>query len=77
MSCEHGGHHGGHRRGHHGCGCGCGHHHGDSCGCGQHNHFQRRFWTKEEQIAQLELYLENLQEEAKAVQERIAAMKGE
>ena len=77
MSCGHKGHHGGSHRGHHGWGCGCGRHHGESSGCGQRGHFQRRFWTKEEQIAGLERYLESLQEEAKAVQERIAEMKGE
>lgn len=77
MGCGHKGHHGGRHRGHHRRERGCGHHHGESCGCGQHGHFQRRFWTKEEQIAGLERYLESLQEEARAVQERIVEMKGE
>lgn len=67
--CE--GHHGGwHGRGHHG-----GHRHGGGCGCGQHRGFRRRFWTKEERIAWLESYLENLQAEAQAVEEKIAKMK--
>ena len=66
-------------RGHHGssCGCGCGTrgHHGGSCGCSCGGHsFGRRFITKEEQIAQLEEYLDNLQKEAQAVQEHIAKL---
>jgi hypothetical protein len=84
MSCGHGGHHhggrhggphhGGWHRGHqHGCSCGC----GGSCECGGSSHFRRRFWTKEEKIAWLEQYLADLREEAKAVEERIAAMNGE
>jgi hypothetical protein len=71
MCCRTESHHG--RGRHHGgscdCGCGCG------CGCGGHSHFGRRFLTKEEQIARLEQYLESLQTEAKAVEERIAALK--
>ncbi len=68
MCCEPESHHGGrHWR----------HHHGDSCGCGGHFRFGPRFWTKKEKIAWLEEYLESLQEEAKAVEERIAALKGE
>ena len=73
MNCGHRGHHGDGHRSHHDCGCGQrGHHHGGFCGC-----FERRFWTKEEKIARLESYLESLQTEAQAVQERIAEMKGE
>jgi hypothetical protein len=49
--------------------CGC---HGDS---GDEFHFERRFVTRSERIAQLEAYLEDLQAEAQAVQERIAEMK--
>lgn len=64
---HHGGRHGGHR---HGRSCGC----GGSCECGGPSHFRRRFWTKEEKIAWLEQYLADLREEAKAVEERIAAM---
>lgn len=75
--------HKGHRGGWHqgpGCGCGChgGHRHGGSCGCGGgQTHFGRRFWTKEEKVAWLEQYLADLQAEAQAVEEHIAAMKGE
>jgi hypothetical protein len=54
-----------------------GHHHGCSCGCVGPFRFGPRFWTKKEKIAWLEEYLEGLQEEAKAVEERIAALKGE
>jgi len=36
-----------------------------------------RFWTKEEKIAWLEQYFRGLQEEAKAVEERIVALKEE
>ena len=64
-------------RDHHGgsCGCGCGArgHHGGSCGCGGHS-FRRRYVTKEEKIAQLEEYLDSLQKETQAVQERIAKL---
>jgi len=68
MCCESKSHHGGWHRGHrHGC----------SCGCGGPFRFGRRFWTKKEKIAWLEEYLEGLQEEAKAVEERIAALKVE
>jgi hypothetical protein len=71
MGCETRGHHG-HGRRH--CGCGQGHH-GGSCGCGAG--FGRRFLTKEEKIAGLQEYLENLQKEAQAVEERIAELKGD
>ena len=73
MYCGHGTHH-------HGDQCGCGrrrHHHGGSCGCGTPFHGRRRFWTKEEQIARLEGYLEDLEKEAQAVNEQIAEMTGE
>jgi hypothetical protein len=72
MDCGHKHHHGDH--------CGCGgrrHHHGDFCGCGTPFHGGRRFWTKEEQIARLERYLEGLEKEAQAVKEQIAEMTGE
>jgi len=54
-----------------------GHHHAAlcACGCGGPVHFGRRFVTKEEQAAWLERYRESLQEEAQAVEERIAALK--
>ena len=70
MCCESESHRGGWHRGHrHGCSCGC--------GCGGHSRFGPRFWTKKEKIAWLEEYLEGLREEAQAVEERIAALKGE
>jgi hypothetical protein len=84
MYCGHGGHHpGGRHGGHPHAGWHRGHRHADSCGCGGSDecggpsHFRRRFWTKEEKIARLEQYLADLREEAKAVEERIAAMNGE
>ena len=70
----------GHRhRGHAGWGCGCrrhGHHGGD-CGCGGHQPMKRRFWSREEKIAWLEHYLQDLQNEAQAVKERLAALQAE
>ncbi|MDY7075779.1 MAG: hypothetical protein SXV54_02535 [Chloroflexota bacterium] len=72
MCCEsEGHHHGGKHRGHHPG------HRGGSCCCGAHSDFGPCFWTKEEKIARLEQYLADRQEEVKAVQERIAALKGE
>ena len=65
--CGHESYHGGFRRGHHhagGCGCGCQSRAGMSL-------------SKEEQVAWMERYLENLQVEAKGVEERIAQMKEE
>lgn len=61
----------------HVAGCRCGHHPAGSCTCGQPMRFGRRFWAKEEMIAWLEGYLEDLREETKAVEERIAEMKGQ
>ena len=75
MHCETRSHHG---RGRCHCGCGQGHHGGScDCGCGCGGGFGRRFLTKEEKIAGLEEYLESLQKEAQAVEERIAELKGE
>jgi hypothetical protein len=75
MCCEHRGHrsHWGHHALSHRSWCGC--------GCGQGGHgagipFRRRFRTREERAAWLEEYLQELQAEAKAVEERIARMKG-
>ena len=69
MSCEHKHQH---HKGHH-CGCqrGC------QCGCHGRHHAGPTFWTKAEKIAWLEEYLEELQAEAKAVQERIDALNSE
>jgi purine nucleoside phosphorylase len=64
MCCESEGRHGGHHRG--GCGCGC--------GCSTSG---PAFWTKAEKIARLEQVLADLVEETKAVEARIAALKGE
>ncbi len=61
MCCETEGHHGGH-------------HHGGCCGCSPSG---PAFWTKAEKIARLEQVLADLQEETKAVEARIAALKGE
>ena len=75
MHCETKSHHG-HGRRH--CGCGQGHHGGScGCGCGCGGGFGRRFLTKEEKIAGLQEYLENLQKEAQAVEERITELQGE
>lgn len=54
------------------------HHHGGSCacGCGSPGHFQRRFRSREEIVTDLERYLEDLRQEAVAVEERIAELKG-
>ena len=76
MCCAHGSHH----SHHHGESCGCsGHesHHGASRYCGGHFHPGPFFWTKAEKIAWLEEVLAGLQEETKAVEGRIAALKGE
>jgi hypothetical protein len=54
-----------------------GYRHGGSCACDWPYHFGPRFWTKEEKVAWLEQYLEGLQEEAKVIEERIAALRGE
>lgn len=48
-----------------------------ACGCEQGHHIKRHFLTKEEKIARLETYLHDLQTEAQAVQEHIAALKRE
>ena len=77
-----------HRHAEHECNCGC--HEGEcdkhqdrresECGCHEgsesmETHFERRFVTRAERIAQMEAYLKDLQTEAKAVEERIAEMK--
>lgn len=65
MCCTTGRHHHGRRGQHH------------LCACGGHTpqHFQRRFMTQKQQIARLEEYLKDLQEEAKAVEEHIDELK--
>ena len=47
-------------------------HHG-----GGHADIRPCFWTKKEKITWLEAYLEDLQTEAKSIEERIAALKAE
>jgi hypothetical protein len=65
-----------HDRGRHHCGCGQRHYDG-ACGCGCSEGFGRRFLTKEEKTAELQEYLEALQKEAQAVEERVTALKGQ
>jgi hypothetical protein len=76
MCHEHHGHHGHEEarmchehRGHAG-GCCC-----EGGGCGPDFPFRRRFPTRAERIARLEEYLQELQAEVQAVQERLAEMK--
>jgi hypothetical protein len=55
--------------------CGCDENrHRCSCGCDDSSHFERRFFTKEEKIAELQQYLESLRMEIKAVEEYIATL---
>ena len=69
--------------GHHSTDCGCGGHHGHHAHGfeGQHHGrgfgpgFKRRFISKEEIIARLKEYLNNLQAEAKGVEEHIAELR--
>jgi hypothetical protein len=70
MCCESRGHHEG-KRPHRG------HHRGGSCCCGGHSCLGPGFWTRAEKVAWLEQVLEGLREEVQAVEERIAALKGE
>ena len=66
------------------CDCGSeheGHHHRCGCRCCCHGDpgepersFWRRFTTREERIAKLQAYLQDLRAEAQAVEERIKAM---
>jgi hypothetical protein len=55
----------------HECSCGC---EGDGgCDCGGYaGHFERRYQTKAEQIAELEEYLDELKTEVQAVEEHLA-----
>ena len=50
---------------------------GALCGCGCGSHAWRRFQTREETVGRLERYLQDLQKEAQAVEERLAALKAE
>ena len=51
-------------------GCGC----SEGC-CGDGGHFQRRYRTKEEQIAAMETYLGELKLEVQAVEEHLAELR--
>jgi hypothetical protein len=60
--------------------CGCGMHHHrreDPCGCGMHGYghgYRRRFFTKAEKVEKLKSYAEELENELKAVEEKIKEM---
>lgn len=52
------------------CDCGCG------CECSANGgHFERRYQTKAEQIAELEVYLSELKTEIQAVEEHLADLR--
>ena len=51
--------------------------HAAACGCGCETHAWRRFPTEAETLGRLERYLQDLQKEAQAVEERIAALQAE
>lgn len=56
------------------CDCDC--HSEGGCGCGCHGgHFERRYQTKAEKIADLEGYLTDLKLEVQAVEEHLADLK--
>ena len=60
------------------CGCDCdsGCECGDTCECACHTgHFERRYQTKAEKIAELESYLGQLKLELQAVEEHLADLK--
>ena len=53
-------------------GCGC----GGSCGCGGHEHAaQEVYLTREEYIARLEQYLEDLKAEIRSVEAELAELR--
>ena len=66
----------GESKGHHG-GRHWGHHHRGRCACGCESGLGAAFWSEKEKIAWLEESLEGLQEQVKAVQDRISALKGQ
>ena len=55
--------------------CGCHSEHACGCGCGCSGHFERRYQTKAEQIADLEAYLHDLKLEVQAVEEHLADLR--
>ena len=59
-----------------GCDCDCGCECGDTCECACHaGHFERRYQTKAEKIAELEAYLGQLKLELQAVEEHLADLR--
>ncbi len=88
MSCCRGHHHrGDHHRDHHhdhhnhrGCRCRDHSQQDRDCCCGNRGHhgggrFHRRYFTRDEEIERLEEYLNDLQAEIEAVEERLAALR--
>ena len=58
------------------CGCQSDHESGCTCECHGHaGHFERRYQTKAEQIAELEAYLMELKTEVQAVEEHLADLR--
>ena len=57
-----------------GCGCGCDCASGCECSCHQ-GHFDRRYQTKVEKMAELEAYLAELKLEVQAVEEHLADLR--
>ena len=55
-----------------GCGCDCDG--GCECSCHQ-SHFERRYQTKAEKVAELESYLAELKLEVQAVEEHLADLR--
>jgi hypothetical protein len=68
--CEHHRHHCEHHRHHGGASCG---HWGEGMPAG--GGFRRRFFSREERIAELEQYLKDLQAEARGVEEELARLR--
>jgi len=65
----------GEQYGGHDCGCGDRRGHGNCCEGEPGRHFRRYFHTREEHLAALEEYRQDLQTEVKAVEEQIAELK--
>lgn len=56
--------------------CGCESESECGCQCSCHNrHFERRYQTKDEQISELEEYLNELKMEVQAVEEHLADLR--
>ena len=56
------------------CGCGSECECGGECSCHE-RHFERRYQTKAEQIAELEAYLSELKTEVQAVEEHLTDLR--